>query len=231
MEVKRIFVEKSESGRRFAISDIHGCSLTFNALLKQIALTKKDQLFLVGDLVNRGPQSDKVLDKILKLQSKGYQLYFIRGNHEQLVLNTIKKSAGQRKRRLKANKSKNLLEQDQLKEKYASLLKSSVHFVETEDYYIVHAGFNFKSTEPFNDAFSMMNIRSFKTRNKFLNGKKIVIGHQPKNISNIIQRIQEGRKKIFIDNGCVNSNLKKQGNLVCLNLDTLAISLQKNLDI
>ena len=30
---------------RFAISDIHGCAKTFEALLEQIALTKDDTLF------------------------------------------------------------------------------------------------------------------------------------------------------------------------------------------
>ena len=52
---------------RFAISDIHGCAKTFEALLEQIALTKDDTLFLLGDLIDRGPGSKEVVDKVLQL--------------------------------------------------------------------------------------------------------------------------------------------------------------------
>ena len=68
-ENKHLFVEKPEVGRRFAISDIHGCSMTFEALLSQIHLKKEDQLFLLGDYVNRGPDSAGVIDKILELKA------------------------------------------------------------------------------------------------------------------------------------------------------------------
>ncbi len=231
METKQLFVAKPDSGRRFAISDIHGCYNTFKALLKQIRLTKKDQLFLLGDLVNRGPHSDKVLDKVINLQSKGFQLYVIRGNHEQLVLNTTKKTSGQQNRILKANKSKNLLSNGKLHKPYLQLLESSVHFIETEDFFLVHAGFNFKAKDPFQDAYSMMNIRSFKPKNKFLKEKNMLVGHQPKNISKIIERIHKKKQKLYIDNGCINGHIRKQGNLICLNLDTLAISLQNNIDL
>ena len=46
------------TGRRFAISDIHGCGKTFIYLVEDILnLKKDDQLFILGDLIDRGKNS------------------------------------------------------------------------------------------------------------------------------------------------------------------------------
>ena len=50
------------NGRLIAIGDIHGCYQEFGDLLERLNLTKDDQLILLGDLVNRGPDSGKVID-------------------------------------------------------------------------------------------------------------------------------------------------------------------------
>ena len=57
----------------YVIGDVHGCFDQFIRLLKKINYdSKKDQIILTGDLVNRGPNSLAVLnycmaDKILPL--------------------------------------------------------------------------------------------------------------------------------------------------------------------
>src|SRR5262245_31479999 len=56
---------EAEAGKTmatYAIGDIQGCFGTFRRLLDRIAFDPaKDRLLLVGDLVNRGPQSAEVL--------------------------------------------------------------------------------------------------------------------------------------------------------------------------
>ncbi len=74
------------NGRIIAIGDIHGCHQEFAELLDRLALTKDDRLILVGDLVNRGPDSCKVID--LARQHRAVSLL---GNHE-LRLLTYKKN-------------------------------------------------------------------------------------------------------------------------------------------
>jgi hypothetical protein len=37
------------------IGDIHGCSREFSALLEKVAPNRDDQLVLLGDLLNKGP--------------------------------------------------------------------------------------------------------------------------------------------------------------------------------
>lgn len=70
------------NGRIIAIGDIHGCHQEFAELLERLELTKDDRLILLGDLVNRGPDSCKVID--LARQHRAISLL---GNHELRLLN------------------------------------------------------------------------------------------------------------------------------------------------
>ena len=70
------------NGRIIAIGDIHGCHQEFADLLERLALTKDDQLILLGDLVNRGPDSLKVIDL-----AKANRALSLLGNHELRLLN------------------------------------------------------------------------------------------------------------------------------------------------
>lgn len=70
------------NGRIIAIGDIHGCHQEFGELLERVELAKDDQLILIGDLVNRGPDSLKVIE--LARQNRALSLV---GNHEHRLLN------------------------------------------------------------------------------------------------------------------------------------------------
>lgn len=74
------------TGRIITIGDIHGCYQEFAELLERVALQKDDQLILLGDLVNRGPDSNKVIE-----MAKAYRAISLLGNHELRLLN-FKKS-------------------------------------------------------------------------------------------------------------------------------------------
>lgn len=53
----------NQQGRDFAVGDIHGCFTALQQALDHINFNPaKDRLFSVGDLVDRGPESDQVLD-------------------------------------------------------------------------------------------------------------------------------------------------------------------------
>jgi serine/threonine protein phosphatase 1 len=74
-------------GRRFAATDIHGCLKTFRHLVEiELCLRTTDTLYLLGDYVNKGPNSAGVLDYIVQLQAAGFQVHCLRGNHEQELL-------------------------------------------------------------------------------------------------------------------------------------------------
>ena len=229
-ETKNLFVEKPKNGRRFAISDIHGCSKTFKALLEQVHLKKGDQLFLLGDFVNRGPDSAGVIEQVLELEKDGYQVYSLRGNHDQMILDAAEKSGDKLKKVLEDNNSLSLLKGDKLRKRYKEFLENTLYYIEVDDYYLVHAGFDFHADEPFENYNAMMNIPKFKAKKKWLKGKKVIHGHNPKILSKIMNKIKKGKKRIHIDNGCANYKTKGQGNLLCFNLDSKAISVQQNVE-
>jgi serine/threonine protein phosphatase 1 len=75
--------------RILAISDIHGNNKTFLDLLDKIALTKDDELYLLGDYIDRGPDSKGVIDTIWKLMDDNYRVFCIKGNHEEMLFRGI----------------------------------------------------------------------------------------------------------------------------------------------
>jgi bis(5'-nucleosyl)-tetraphosphatase (symmetrical) len=73
--------------RLFAIGDIQGCAAAFDALLRKIAFRpSRDRLWLVGDLVNRGPDSLAVLRRVMAL---GRSVTCVLGNHDLHLLATV----------------------------------------------------------------------------------------------------------------------------------------------
>ena len=75
--------------RIFVIGDIHGCCNTFKKLLlEKLGIQKPDKIYCVGDYVDRGNDSKGVIDFIINLRGKGYRIYTLRGNHEQMMLDS-----------------------------------------------------------------------------------------------------------------------------------------------
>ncbi len=72
-----------------AIGDIHGEINKLNELLRQIEPKKEDTLVFLGDYIDRGKYSKQVIERLIEL-SKSVNCIFLKGNHEQMLLKTIK---------------------------------------------------------------------------------------------------------------------------------------------
>src|SRR5215470_13453186 len=73
----------------YAIGDIHGQDAMLRAMLDVLAdvpLENDDILIFIGDYIDRGPDSRGVLETLLALQKSQGNVVFLRGNHEQLML-------------------------------------------------------------------------------------------------------------------------------------------------
>ena len=63
----------------YAIGDIQGCLRQFDALLEKLNFSALDELWLAGDLINRGPESLQLLRRVKALSS---QCQIVLGNHD-----------------------------------------------------------------------------------------------------------------------------------------------------
>jgi len=225
--------------RRFVISDIHGCKKTLKKLVKSLELTPDDALFFLGDYIDRGPNSSGVIDYILKLKSKNYNIFTLRGNHEQSVLDASEEYSKKEfyKYLKRILKSEDLLKKNKkLKTRYKKFFMQTEFFFELEDFFLVHAGFNFNKKNFLEDEISMLELRSWEFTLDRTNGKKIVHGHRPTYYKKIKKAVKNNNNRIPLDNGCVfnkkhrHYDHTKLGRLCCLNLDTFELICQKNID-
>lgn len=74
--------ELNREGRDIAVGDIHGCFSRLQAELVRVGFDpSKDRLFSVGDLVDRGPESEAVLQWLDKPW-----FHAVMGNHDDMAL-------------------------------------------------------------------------------------------------------------------------------------------------
>ncbi len=69
------------NGRLIAVGDIHGCHVELADLLEQVGHEPGDRLVFLGDLVNRGPDSRRVIEI-----ARSVQAISLLGNHELRLL-------------------------------------------------------------------------------------------------------------------------------------------------
>jgi serine/threonine protein phosphatase 1 len=71
--------------RTLAIGDIHGCLRALDALLDAVDPQRDDLVVILGDYVDRGPDSKGVLERLLALQAR-CRCLTLKGNHDLMML-------------------------------------------------------------------------------------------------------------------------------------------------
>ncbi len=71
----------------YVMSDLHGEHEKLNAMLKQISFSEQDELFILGDIVDRGPQPIRILQQIMNMPN----VYPLLGNHEVMAYEVLTK--------------------------------------------------------------------------------------------------------------------------------------------
>lgn len=66
----------------YAVSDIHGCYTQFQHLLDKIALAGDDELYILGDVIDRGPKSPEMLRWCVEAPAN---VHVLLGNHEDMA--------------------------------------------------------------------------------------------------------------------------------------------------
>ncbi len=187
--------------RSIFIGDVHGCLPELEALLTKCQYNQKnDQLYFVGDLINKGPYSREVLEFAWNHRSQ-----VVIGNHELALIRLVETGGnwgGSTLDKVKLALGKDL-------KFWIQWMKTLPSFIEKDDFILVHGGLIPNKKPKEKDREVLATIRTWDGTGKDLNNetdpawyelyrkKKLVIfGHWAKN--GLIQRANA----IGLDTGC-----------------------------
>ncbi|MFN3504856.1 MAG: metallophosphoesterase family protein [Caldimicrobium sp.] len=186
----------------FAIGDIHGSYFALEALLELIPIRwGLDYIVFLGDYIDRGLGSRKVLELIIELKRTYPDKVFpLKGNHEWMFERYL---AGKDIEVFLYNGGyetlKNYIEEGELKipSEHIEFVRSLPLYVEIGNYLFVHAGIN--PAKPMHDQTEedLLWIRQsfYLYEGRF--PKKIIFGHTP------FPEVLHLEDRIGIDTGCV----------------------------
>ena len=197
------------------IGDIHGCYDELNELLS--LLPTEDRLIFVGDYVDRGPHSNKVIER---LTQESHRSVFLMGNHESMMLAYYHnpESAEARSWTYWANGGQQTLESygfnldtpyQDYPESHREFLEKLEIFHEDEEFIVVHAGLRINGERSLTrqNREDLLWIRLDWIRNEHRwDGKRVFYGHTPAHYINGQQNLClpiKGQRSIGIDTGCV----------------------------
>jgi serine/threonine protein phosphatase 1 len=188
------------NGRLLAIGDIHGCLDQLRELLARVVPTPQDQLVFLGDYVDRGPDSAGVVEALLALREQLPRTVFLRGNHEQMLLDVL--SGGDPAIFLLNGGEQTIASYRNRggwpppaahRDFYHSLTSS----FETEQFIFVHAGLRPGIPLARQDPADILWIRQAFLRSDEDWGKTVVFGHTPR------ESVLVSKTRIGLDTGCV----------------------------
>jgi len=203
-----------------AIGDIHGCAKTLEALVERIDPTEDDHLVFVGDYIDRGPDSKRVIDYLLDLK-EDVECTFLRGNHEALMLGYLDAGAFNLWRvnggiATLQSYVEDGMDDIEIPDHHEEFVRETEMYYENEDYLFVHAGLKADvSIEDNLDQFDeevFLWERGHLESDDFAWEKTVVCGHTPQ--PEPIDR----DKLIMIDTGCVYFRQPGMGRLTAVRL-------------
>jgi serine/threonine protein phosphatase 1 len=221
--------------RRFVATDLHGCFRTFRHLVEQeLQLRPDDTLYLLGDYVNKGPNSGGVLEYLMRLQELGFQIQCLRGNHDQELLDAAhgrhEKMWVTEAERAMTLASFGVQHVEAIPAKYLAWLDALPYELELPDYVLVHAGYNFAlpPAQMRTDYQTMLNTKHFVFDPTRLAGKRLLHGHVPTPLAQVQAQVAARDGAIGLDTGCVYRHNPELRHLAALNLDTWELHLVEN---
>ena len=203
------------SRRTIAIGDVHGCSEALAAILNVIDPQREDRLILLGDYVDRGPDSRGVLNQLIDLEQR-CQLIALLGNHEIMMLSALDSEdplqldfwmhcGGEETMSSYGGGLQNVPDDHLL------FLRQCHRYFETSDYLFVHANYipDLPLEETHDQALFWQHLSSDPSPHQ--SGKPAIVGHTPQ----LTGEILDLGHVIGIDTFCFGS-----GWLTALDVDT-----------
>ena len=177
----------------YAIGDIHGHYSQTMKLMEKLPIKKDDVVVFMGDYVDGGPDSAKVVAQLMKWQKENPHWKFLYGNHEDLMLDALVNNSrvysdpglwwNQGGKATAKSYGFNRYRDVDIPFSHLTWLQSLPLFYENDDYFFVHAGVSpDKELQDYRD-FPREHIKELVwIREEFITsekdwGKKIIFGH------------------------------------------------------
>lgn len=209
--------------RTIMISDIHGCIDQFNQMLDHVDFNSRfDRLILLGDYVDRGPNSKEVVTKVIELVEK-HNAIALRGNHDQRLVDLIRNDSTSVRSKFIEHGGVQTLQSycditdgiideklNQSIDRIGTHFSHHIEFLsklplyhEDNDHIYVHAGLNPKYTDWKNQSeHDFMYIKDEFIQSSFDLNKRIIFGHTRTIDIHGTSDIWFSEDKIGIDGGC-----------------------------
>lgn len=208
--------------RVYAIGDIHGRLDLLDALLDAIAADDRARggalrtlYVFLGDLIDRGPDSRGVVERLMRLAESGLDARFLMGNHEEVLLRALDGDVKALRFLVRIGGRETLLsygidEEEYRSHDYDDLLRMAIErvpaghraflagfekWISVGDYLFVHAGIRPGVAIEEQAASDLYWIRDDFLRHRDSFGKMIVHGHS------ITEEIDVRANRIGIDTG------------------------------
>ena len=202
------------NGKIFAIGDIHGCADKLRELIRRLPYEPgRDRLVLLGDYIDRGPDSAGVLELLCALKERDPKLIALSGNHEYLLLEYHRTGDPAllpylRKLGIDATLKSygvhtgfTLQSLDFLPPTHRAFLENLLPYWETGDYIFVHAGLEPGLPPAAHDLAGLCETREgfLSTDHDF--GRRVIFGHTEFELPLVTPT------RIGLDTGAVHGNL------------------------
>lgn len=167
------------SGRTIAIGDIHGCDVALDLLLETIQPQPDDLLVILGDVIDRGPDSRRCIEQILELRRQ-VRVVHLMGNHEEMMLDAMQ--GGEWLDHWPAYGGAEMLESygggfENIPEEHLTFLRNSKDYFETESHIFVH-GYLRPQMPPDQEETMWLRWARFQaTSAAHISGKRVICGH------------------------------------------------------
>lgn len=209
--------------RIFAVGDIHGCLDHLQQLIRMLPIRKgKDRLVFIGDYIDRGADSQGVVDYVRCLQEDFCETVFLMGNHEQMFLDYLE---GRNAEMFLYNGGLETLvsyglhgrkevSPADLPPGHLTFFQNLRPYYESDEFILVHAGLRPGIPLSEQSLDDLLWIRFEFIKNDYDFGKNVIFGHTP--LSKTVPFY--GAKKVGIDTGAVYG-----GRLTCLELPSMQL--------
>lgn len=171
--------KKKMSHRRIFIGDVHGHYDALMLLLKAISPSQDDQIYFLGDLIDRGPKSAQVVDFVMENNHK-----CLRGNHEEMLIDVFRqgsKSVHALHAWLYSGGQSTLAsyDEDGVSQKHIDWISQLPLYLDLGDVWLVHAGVdpNISIEEQTAEEFCWIRDQFHRSNEPYFADKTIITGH------------------------------------------------------